>query len=195
MKTKDCNMLRLIILSVFFAIIAGNLSDALAEPVKMAIIPFKMNAEKDMTFLQDGVSDMLTARLSKEKNVFVINREETEKAAEKVSVPLNEEKARNIGIQLNVNYVIFGSVTIFGNSISIDAKMVDVSNLTPTLNFSDQSNDTGDVIPKINLFATEISKKLSERTRLSKVSLLSLLSRIRQQKKMMKEIKRNLKKI
>jgi len=160
LKTKDCNMLRLIILSAFLFIITGNLS-ALAEPVKMAIIPFKMNAEKDMTFLQNGISDMLTARLSKEKNISVINREETEKAAEKVSVPLNEEKARNIGIKLNVNYVIFGSVTIFGNSISIDAQMVDVSDITQTLNFSDQSNDAGDVIPKINLFATEISEKLN----------------------------------
>jgi len=161
LKTKDFNMLRLIIFLAFLFIIAGNLSNALAEPVKIAIIPFKMNAEKDMTFLQNGISDMLTARLSKEKNVTVINMEETEKAAEKVSVPLNENKARNIGIKLNAGYVIFGSVTIFGNSISIDAKMVDVSNLTQTLNFSDQSNDAGDVIPKINLFATEISKKLS----------------------------------
>jgi hypothetical protein len=33
------------------------------EPKRIALLPFKVNAEKDMSFLQNGIFDMLTSRL------------------------------------------------------------------------------------------------------------------------------------
>ena len=46
----------------------------------VAIVPFKVNAEKDMSFLRDGVYDMLSTRLTKEGEVEVLNRQTVEKA-------------------------------------------------------------------------------------------------------------------
>ena len=160
---------RLIFFSLaFFTIIFGSLTLFAAEPSKVAIIPFKMNAQKDLTFLKDGIYDMLASRLSDADKVQVLSREETEKALKTVKGPINESTVRDIGLKLGANFVLFGSLTIFGNSVSIDAKMVDVSGSKPTLAFFDQSQGMDEVIPKINLFAQDINEKVFGRVTVSK---------------------------
>jgi TolB-like protein len=136
-----------------------------AEPKRIALLPFKINAEKDMTFLQNGIFDMLTSRLSKEGEVVVISRQEIENALAAIGglAAVNESSARNIGSQLNANYTLFGSLTVLGNSISIDAKMVDVTGDTPTTSFFEQSQDLGGVITKINGIAAQINTNVFDR--------------------------------
>jgi TolB-like protein len=137
----------------------GTPLSAFGKPLQVAIVPFKVNAEKDLSFLKDGIVDMLSSRLYWEDNVNIINRQATEKAAAAVGGPLNEGKARTLGTQLGADYVLFGSLTVFGNSVSIDAKMVDVSGKRKTLTFFNQSQSMDQVIPGINLFASDINEK------------------------------------
>ena len=80
--------------------------------------------------------------------------------AEAVSRPLNENAARRIGSSLNVDFVLFGSLTVLGENVSIDSKMLDISGSQPTMTFFDQSRDLGAVITKINLMAADINDKM-----------------------------------
>ena len=141
---------------------------AIAEPYKVAIIPFKINAEKDFTFLKDGIFDMLASRLSWGKKVIVISREETERALDGREAPMNEGAVRDIGARLGVDFVLYGSLTIIGKSVSLDVKMGDVSGKQPTHAFFSQSQGMDEIIPKINLFATEINEKVLGRRVASK---------------------------
>jgi len=138
----------------------GSPQPAAAKLYRVAVVPFKINADKDMSFLRDGITDMLTSRLAWEDKVTVLSREETAKALATVALPLNASKARALGTRLKVDYVLFGSLTVFGNSVSIDAKMVDVSGSKPPLSFFNQSPNMDQVIPGINLFATDINAKI-----------------------------------
>ena len=157
------------IICIFIILIIGlNSNSAFAKQYRVAIIPFKINAEKDMTFLKDGVFDMLSSRLSSGENVEIVGREETERVVKAVEGILNEGKAREVGVKLEADYVLFGSLTIFGESVSIDSKMVDVTGNRKTLAFFNQSRGIGEVIPKINNFAGEINEKVFGRVMLSK---------------------------
>jgi TolB-like protein len=140
---KYKSLLLAIICLAVFAAIGFVIKAVAAEPKRIALLPFKINAEKDMSFLQNGIFDMLTSRLSKEGEVEVINRQNAESAFKAAGSPdpLTESAARNIGGGLNADYTLFGSVTVLGNSISIDAKMVDVAGQKPTASFFDQSQD------------------------------------------------------
>jgi len=152
---------RFIFLSLaFFTVILGNINLFAEEPERVVIIPFKMNAEKDLIFLQNGIYDMLSSRLASSDKVQVIGREETEKVLEAVTGPVNEISARETGEKLNADFVLFGSLTVFGNSVSIDAKMVDVSGSKPTLAFFDHSQGMDEVIPRINIIAKDINEKV-----------------------------------
>jgi TolB-like protein len=145
---------------LLFALIIGNTVVAASEPKRVVIVPFKINAEKDLTFLEEGIADMLESRLSWDDKVTVISREETKRALESVEEPLNETRAREIGAKLDADHVLFGSLTIFGNSMSIDAKLIDVSGDKPSFTFFSQSQSMDEVIPQINLFAADINEKV-----------------------------------
>ena len=154
----------LALLCLFLTPLSFNFSSA-AGPKRIALLPFKINAEKDMTFLQNGIFDMLTSRLSKEGEVVVIGRQEAESAVESLGglAAVDESLARKVGSQLNADYTLFGSLTVLGNSISIDAKMVDVTGNTPTTSFFEQSQDLGGVITKINGIAAQINTNVFDR--------------------------------
>ena len=161
MKTALYKITRLFILSLAMIIIIGFPAHAFAKQSRVAIVPFTMNAEKDLTYLQEGILSMLSSRLSWEDKVSVIARQETATAVKTIAAPLNEAKARKIGAMLKADYVLFGSLTIFGNSVSLDAKMVDISAIKkPPLSFFNQSQGMEEVIPRINLFAEEINEKV-----------------------------------
>jgi len=153
-------------LGLALAFLSIHAASTAQEPKSIALLPFKVNAEKDMSFLQNGIFDMLTSRLSSAGKVEVLERRDAEKAVEAIagSQPIDENLARKIGQNANADFVLFGSLTVFGNSISIDAKMVDVSGSRETMNFFDQSQDFGALITKINMMAADINTNLFGRT-------------------------------
>jgi len=149
----------LILLSFVFL---NFFSAAAAGQKRLALLPFKINSEKDLSFLRDGIFDMLSTRLAKEGQVEVIGRTQVDAAMQSAagSGAINEGSARKIGTGLNADFVLFGSLTVLGENVSIDAKMVDISGGKPTMSFYDQSQDLGAVITKINLIAADINKKM-----------------------------------
>lgn len=139
-------------------------------PKKVAIIPFSMNSPQDLGFLQNGLVSMLSSRLSDPGKVDVLDRETVDKVmataqqSPEIKGALTESKARIIGANMGVDYVLFGSLTQFGNSVSLDTSMVDISGVKPTLSFFKQSNAMGDVIPMVNTFAGDINLKVFNRS-------------------------------
>lgn len=160
-KSKFPKLYSVLICLLVFALSSLNFSFA-ADVKRIALLPFKINSEKDLSFLQDGIFDMLSTRLAKEGQVEVISRAKVDEAMQSAakSGAVNESVARSIGSGLNADFVLFGSLTVLGNNVSIDSKMVDISGGKPTMSFFDQSQDLGAVITKINLMAADINDKM-----------------------------------
>ena len=157
MKNPSRNLIRNTILTFFSLLLLFNAVTVFAAPARVAILPFDVNAEKDMTFLQEGILDMLGSRLAWRDKVEVINENETKAALASVDGFDGESRALLVGGKLQADFVLFGSLTVFGESVSIDAKMVDVSGQQPPLPFFAQTRGMGEVIPQINQVATNIN--------------------------------------
>jgi len=151
------NLIRNTLLTLFSLTLLFNAVTVFAAPARVAILPFDVNAEKDMTFLQEGILDMLGSRLAWRDKVEVINENETKAALADVEGFEGQSRALLVGGKLQADYVLFGSLTVFGESVSIDAKMVDVSGQQAPLPFFAQTRGMGEVIPQINQFATNIN--------------------------------------
>ncbi|NDY73265.1 hypothetical protein DO021_17015 [Desulfobacter hydrogenophilus] len=153
----------------FFAFWATAGTGLCSDAKTVAVFPFEMNASQDLGFLQNGLFSMLSSRLSDAGKVDVLDRETVDKvlagakASGLVKGAFNEGVARDLGAQMGVDYVLFGSLTHYGESISLDAAMVDVSGKKETLAFFEQSNAMGDVIPLVNSFAGDINMKVFNR--------------------------------
>jgi len=141
-----------------------------SPPQKVAVIPFSIESPQDLGFLQNGLFNMLFSRLSDSGKVDVMDRETIDKVMAKAQESsetkgvLTESKARIIGANMGVDYILFGSLTHFGESVSLDASMVDMTGEKPTLTFFKQSNAMGDVIPMVNTFAGDINLTVFNRS-------------------------------
>ncbi len=124
-----------------------------AKEIKVAIFPFKIHAAQDLSYVREGIQDMLSTRLFVPDKVLVIDETKVKKALANLKEPLTEEKAREIGKNLGVDYVLFGSITTFGKKVSIDAKLVPVDELKSPVAIYTQTETLDDMIPKLTEFA------------------------------------------
>lgn len=130
------------------------------QTARIAIVPFKINADRDLSFLRDGIVDMLESRLSWKDAVAVIDRAETEKALKGISGHVTEQAARDLGVRLEADYVLFGSLTVLGSSASLDARLVGVRGRQAPVTYFNQSAAIDDIIPEVNDFAARINEQV-----------------------------------
>ena len=136
---------------------------AFANPVKVAVLPFEINAEKNLDFLKTGIQDMLASRLAWQGKVAVLDRSTVNTMIKELTQYKNDSLALLAGGKLKADFIITGSVTILGQGASIDAKMMDITGKMPPISFFRQTSDLGGVIPEINRFATTINETVFHR--------------------------------
>jgi len=142
---------------IIVTVLLGSIGSA-AEPSKILILPLTIHSEKDLSFLQHGIEDMLFTRLALKGKTVPINREQARKALQETSGPINEQTALLMGEKLQADYVLFGSLTIFGNSISTDCQFVDVHQKKPVVIFNRSGKSRDDIPEHINIFAAQINE-------------------------------------
>ena len=157
-KTTVC-ILTLLALSMLILWVPGP-SFSEEPPQKLAILPFTMNSDRDLNFLREGIMDMLSSRLAWKDKLEIIEKGVVKKEFAAVPGPTNEAKALTIGKALGADFVIFGSLTVFGESVSLDAKILDVKKSEVLITAYDQSKGMDGVIPTVNQFAENINAKI-----------------------------------
>lgn len=151
----------LVLMAICLALAAVSGQSWGAEPPKsVLILPFKMNASQDMTFLQQGIQDMLTSRLAWENHVQILPAAQARQAYDQVQGNIDEGTARKLAQNVGADYVLFGSVTVLGQSVSLDAKILDLKTAGAPVSAFAQSQGMDGVIPKVNQFAEDVNFKV-----------------------------------
>ncbi len=109
----------IIALALFF------LPGAAAQDIKkIAVFPFEVHSRANAALLQEALVKGLTSELLKSKNIQVVDQNAIEKVT--AGRKLDEALALSAGRTLAADLVVIGSITEFGELISIDAKVIDV---------------------------------------------------------------------
>ena len=74
---------------------------------------------------------MLSSRLAVKDQVVVIDKTDPALSQEQIPEEVNADTALALGERTQSNYVLFGSLTVFGNTISTDARFFDVHQKQP----------------------------------------------------------------
>jgi TolB-like protein len=119
------------------------------DTTRVLVIPFTINAAKDLDYLKRGINDMLTSRLEKDQKVVVVTADG------------DKDDLKALAQKANADYVITGSVTILGDSVSTDAQVVkgpapDV----PVLSFNRTGGQQAKLIEHINELAAAINTRI-----------------------------------
>jgi TolB-like protein len=121
------------------------------EPKKVLILPFEIYSQQDLSYLARAIPEMLTSRLFIPNKIQVIEAEKIEEELKNKKIDKNT--AQDLAKKLSADYVIWGSVTVAGEVVSIDAQIMDLSNTKKPAQFFQEIKGLSDLIPQLTRFA------------------------------------------
>ncbi len=129
------------------AVVTGLADRVAASDAKIALFPFSINAEKKLTFLQNGIADTIFARLS------TVKREIVKIDALK---RVDQKEIFRIAREADSALAVTGSITVFGNSVSINAFLYDIKTEKPLVAFNKSNESQETLFDAIGLFTDEV---------------------------------------
>jgi TolB-like protein len=146
--------------SIIWLLFVAIGSASAAEPARVLVLPFNIHADKDLAYLRKGVADMLASRLALKDKIVVVGSTDSSLKAEEIPETIDAAAALALGAKSASDYVLFGSLTVLGNSVSTDASFFDAHQKQPLLTFSEVGEAQGEVISHINLLAVRIKDEV-----------------------------------
>lgn len=137
----------------FFILFFDFKSNLKAETLKkVLILPFEIYSQQDLSYLKKAIPEMLTSRLFSPNKIQVIDPEVVEEELKGYS-KIDKKLAETLGQKLSADYVIFGSVTVAGEVVSIDAQIMDLKGEKKPAQFFQEIKGLSDLIPQLTRFA------------------------------------------
>jgi hypothetical protein len=117
-----------------------------------------------LEYLREGIYDMLSSRIASEGKIIVVERTAVEKAFyEERPMRLDEIVAKRIGMRVGADYIVLGSLTKIGEYISLDARLISITEEKPPLGAFTQHKGIEEMMLKIGEFAEDIGFKITGR--------------------------------
>ncbi|MCK4840046.1 MAG: hypothetical protein KAS94_14675, partial [Desulfobulbaceae bacterium] len=149
-----CRIFLLACLAVLFPAPTASAQDKV-QP-QLAILPFTFNGPGDLGYLKEGVRTMLASRIAARTEVLVIGQAEREKIiADKVG-----SDPGTVAQTLGADFVLTGSITALGASVSIDARLKTIATNDSASFFGVAENQSG-VIGAVDQLALDIAANIS----------------------------------
>ena len=127
----------------------------------VAVLPFAVNSADNIDYVQQGIQVMLASRIAASDKIEVVSKDKITDVVKTVKLKeMTLAEINGLGKKMAVNYVVAGTITKIGNSVSIDGRLVDIAADKPAVTVSTQSQGMDDVIVKINDFALRIEQHI-----------------------------------
>ncbi|PIV06352.1 MAG: hypothetical protein COS57_03825 [Syntrophobacterales bacterium CG03_land_8_20_14_0_80_58_14] len=124
----------------------------------VAVLPFSVHSAENIDYVRQGIGDMLASRISVSEKLEIIGRDSLlDVLKETAGKEFTPADVHAVGKKVNADFVVWGSITKIGSSLSIDGKLLDIAANKSALNFTAQCPSMDEVIPKINDFAQRIT--------------------------------------
>ena len=153
------NAVKLAICLVLLFTVSGSL-EAKGEKI-VAVLPFTVHSAENIDYVRQGIWDMLSSRITVADKIEVVSKDTILQAVkEREGKDFTVADIDSLGKKLNADFVVYGSITKFGNSLSIDGKLIDIAANKSTVSIFTQSQGMDEVILKINDFARNIDNHI-----------------------------------
>jgi TolB-like protein len=137
------------------------LGSAAQQLSRVAVLPFTVHSAEDLSYLRDGVWDIISTRIIVEGQIEVVDKHLVERFLPDIGGgDITDQQARWLGNRVGADYVVYGSITKVGEYISLDAKVVHVPGTRPTSSAFAQHKGMDEVMAKIDTFAQDISNRI-----------------------------------
>jgi TolB-like protein len=135
------------------------------QPLRVAVLPFTIHSQEDLSYLRNGIWDIISTRIIVEGQIEVVEKSLVERFLTDLrGAEIDDQQARWLGTRVGAAYVVYGSITKVGEYISLDAKIVNVAGQRETSSAYAQHKGMDEVMTKIDSFAQDISSRILGQT-------------------------------
>ncbi len=127
------------------------------ELKRVLVLPFEVYSQQELSYLKKAIPEMLASRLFSPEKILVIEPEKVEPYLKKYS-QLDKKVVQEIAKELEANYVIWGSVSVIGEVVSIDAQIIELRGEKKPGQFFQEVKGLSEVIPQLSRFARKAKK-------------------------------------
>jgi TolB-like protein len=131
-----------------------------SQPVRVAVLPFTVHSAEDLSYLRNGIWDIISTRIIVEGKIEVVDKPLVERFLTDMPSEVSDQQARWLGTRVGADYVVYGSITKVGEYISLDAKIVSVAGQRETSSVFAQHKGMDEVMTKVGAFAQDISSRI-----------------------------------
>ncbi|NPV03415.1 MAG: hypothetical protein HPY67_01610 [Syntrophaceae bacterium] len=149
---------------LFAAAVCTSVTEA-QQVKRIAILPFTVNSSENINYIRDGIWDMLISRTTVSGKTDVVSKTAVLEALGKAQGrELAQADVSAMGKRLGADYVVWGSITKIGDSLSLDGKLLDVASGQSPVTLYEQTRGMNEVIPKIGDFSQRIRSHVAGET-------------------------------
>ena len=154
---KQQKSLSILLTMVLFA---GLISTAQAEEARIAVSVFQINSKEDLGYLQSGLSSLLPPRISLSGKIAVVDNTTVRRALSPPQADYSLEKKTQLTRTLEVDYLLTGSLTKFGDAISIDAFLYDAAEPENSTPLSVSCKGLDDLIAQVQVLGRNVQQRI-----------------------------------
>jgi len=129
-----------------------------AGSVKIAVLPFEVNASADLSYLKQSLPDLLTDRF-KAAGFSVADPAEVRNAAHGAAIQ-DAAGAREAARAVGATHAVYGSFSQVGEVLSLDAKLADVTAQSPVLPITVSKQGLINLLPALDGVVQAVSRNV-----------------------------------
>ncbi len=138
------------------------------KTVKIAIIPWKVRVPEEFSYIKEAIYDMISSRIAVERQINMVMEASSKKVFSKYAeTELTDDLIREMGKELGADYIISGSLTLIGNTLSLDAMAIKASGKEAPIHTVSQGKSAESLIPLLGRMALDFNEKILKREGLS----------------------------
>ena len=142
-----------------------------AAGIKLVVLPFEVNADPDLAYLQDSLPDLVAEKLAAAGFVLVDK--------DKLAVLLREQKvdyldlakAKDLALLSGAKFAVYGSFNQIGETLSLDVRLVDAFGLKPAKPLFVVQEGLINVLPAVEDLAEKIKNELLKKETVAAVEV------------------------
>jgi len=133
-------------------------AEVTARDYTVALVPFRMNADENIVYIENGVRDMITSRMTYDAPITLVEQSLVHDELSSIAArELTREKLMEFGSALRADYVIGGSISKMGNNVSVDVTILNLIKGGTTSSVFTQSLGLDELIPRMKVLTREIA--------------------------------------
>ena len=147
-------------LILIFFLFALNTVSASDSPQKtLAILPLKINAQKDLSYLKNGIRNMLSSRLAANTGYRISEASLVEKHAAESGALSHPEQIQKLGKKIGADYVLTVDLTSIGTSYSLDSKVFSTDGSQPVETYYSSASNENEIIAAVDSLSKDIAAR------------------------------------